>query len=397
MENSNIGICRLKAPTTYGNDGASDEGLVKHGYTRKGWVDLVKEFRRCGYFVPNTMRIVAELVFHVTLLVSGMLLFLCFESSIWIGLLGIVVSASGALGVTSNTHGSSHGGTCRNVLANRGLTFFGFPFMIGVSATYWWHKHCAVHHANPNIVGVDDDLDFMPFFALHSEDIKRSGQLARFYYRHQWLVVPFAISLNMLNIQRQGWAFLIRRLVRPSGTRVPGWIDLACMLAHFGIFLGIPMLLFSPGTALVFYTLRSFVLSYGFFAFVAPAHFPEEAVCAKSQPSSIDFVVRQTLTTANFRLGPIPAFFASGLEFQIEHHLFPQIAPTHYRAMSREVRTFCEAHGLPYHQLGWGEALRKSFTPFYRPKQVLTTLVPAKPIKRLHSDSEGRSATGGAR
>lgn len=369
---------------------------MKRVDTHDGWVDLMREFRRRGYFVPNTRRIATELAFHVTLLVSGMLLFLYFGVS-WLGMLGVVASAGGALGVSTNTHVSSHGGTCRNVRVNRGLTYFGFSFMLGLSATYWWHKHCVVHHPNPNIVGVDDDIDFMPFFALHSEDLARARGLARVYYRYQWLVAPAAISLNSFNMQRQSWSFLIRQLVRPTGSRVPGWIDLACLSAHLGIFLGVPMLLFSPGAALVFYVLRSLVLSYGIFALFAPGHYPEEAVCAKPQTRVTDFVAGQILTTANFRLGSIPAFFSSGLEFQIEHHLFPRIDPTRYVAMSHQVRAFCEAHGLPYHRLGWGEAMRKSFTPFYRPKQVVTTLVPAEPMARAGSTPDERSTQRGSR
>jgi fatty acid desaturase len=124
--------------------------------------------------------------------------------------------------------------------------------------------------------------------------------------------------------------------------------------------------------------LRSVLLGYGVFALFAPGHFPEEAVCVERQPRAVDFVVRQTLTTANFRLGPIARLFASGLGFQIEHHLFPRIDHTRYRAMSCEVRAFCETRGLPYHCLGWGEALRKSFVPFYRPKQVAADLAPPR-------------------
>jgi linoleoyl-CoA desaturase len=351
---------------------------VNHADHLSGWIDLQGEFRRRGYFAPNTRRIAAELAFHLTLLVGGMALFLCFGAG-WLGQLGIIASAAGSLGVSTNTHAASHGGAYRSARANRALTYFGYPFTLGLSATYWWHKHCAVHHPNPNIVGVDDDIDFMPFFALNSDELDRSGSAARFYYRYQWLVAPFAISLNSFNMQRQGWVFLIRRLARPTGSRIPALIDLACLSAHLGLYLVLPALLFSPGAAVACYVLRSVVLSYGVFSLFAPGHFPEEAACAKRQPRDVDFVVRQTLTTANFRLGPIARLFASGLQFQIEHHLFPRIDHTRYPAMSREVRAFCERHALPYHCLGWGEALRKSFVPFYRPKQVVARLVPPVP------------------
>jgi linoleoyl-CoA desaturase len=342
-----------------------------------GLKELMLEFRRRGYDRPNTPRIVAELGVHVLLAFGGMLLFFAGKSPVSL-VLGLAVSTVGAFGISTNTHTASHFAASRHRAVNRALTHFGFPLMLGISATRWWRTHCVLHHSHPNVAGLDPDIDFMPFFATTKRDVDGARGLLRVYFSYQWLLLPFALSLNALNMQRQGWSFVLREL-RTGKRDAAVRLDFACLCGHLVLWLALPAFLASPGLALLFYGLRLALLGYAAFLVFAPAHLPVDAQCVQQVEPATDFVLRQTCTTTNFRVGAIGRILCSGLNSQIEHHLFPAFDHTRYLQMSGDVRAFCEQHGYPYRHLGWWDAVGKAFGIFRNPK-------PISPVLRATSD-----------
>lgn len=336
--------------------------------------ELTLEFRTRGYDRPNTPRILAELFVFVLLAAGGMLL--CLQSqSIAYRALGLVLSTLGAFGVSTNAHTASHFAASRGRRLNRALTYFGFPFMLGVSATRWWRTHCIAHHSHPNVIGADPDLDFTPFFATTARDVQAARGLLRVYFSYQWLLLPFALSLNGLNMQRQSWSFVLRTLRSNERGRAAYW-DLACLCAHLALWLGLPCFLWSPGVVLLFYGLRLALLGYLAFLVFAPAHLPVDVPCVQHVEPTTHFVLRQTGTTINFKVGWIGRVLLSGLDSQIEHHLYPAFDHTRYREMSRDVRAFCKQHGYPYRRIAWSDAIAKAFETFRRPKPISSSLQP---------------------
>ncbi|HWU86405.1 MAG TPA: acyl-CoA desaturase [Kofleriaceae bacterium] len=311
-----------------------------------------------------------ELALILIMTLGGLALCLLSDQLV-VQIAALLISTCGCLGMSTSAHTSSHYCTSNSRPLNRFLTFFGFPFFFGVSATYWWHKHCVVHHPVPNLIGEDDDIDLSPFFAITESG---DGRTRRLFYRLQWLLVPLALALNEFNIQRSGWLFLTKRLRDPKQRRPIHWLDLGTLALHWATWVFVPMLFFSPLSVIGFYALRMALMGFAMFVGFAPAHFPAEAVAAVSTEKSADFILRQTATTVNFRTGPLGALLCGGVEYQIEHHLFPSISPRHYPELSKIVEAYCREHGYPYRTLGWWEATWKSLVVFYRPKRVLPRL-----------------------
>jgi fatty acid desaturase len=307
----------------------------------------------------------------ILLMLLGGLVMMLMSDNLGVQIAGLFISTCGCLGMATSAHTSSHYATSNSRPMNRFLTYFGFPFFFGVSATYWWNKHVVVHHPVPNIVGLDDDIDLRPFFAITESD---DGRARRLYYRLQWILAPLALALNEFNIQRSGWIFLVKRLRDPKQRRRSHWADLGTLVLHWGTWVVLPMFFFPPLHVIGFYALRMALMGYAMFVAFAPAHFPDEAVAAGAKEGSADFILRQTATTVNFRTGPFGALLCGGVEYQIEHHLFPAISPRHYPALAKVVSAFCREHGYPYRTLGWWEAIWKSLVVFYRPKRVLPRL-----------------------
>ncbi len=324
-----------------------------------------------GPHEPKTARTLADLVSLLGMTLGGIAVFLL-SGNVAIKAAAMFISTCGCLGISTIAHTASHYTAFRKKWPNRFLTYFGYPFFFGVSASYWWNKHCVVHHPTPNLIGKDDDIDLSPFFAI-TDDRWNKGPF-RFLHRVQWLLIPVALSFNEFNIQRSGWVFLIKKLRDRHERKASHWIDVAALLSHWATWVLLPMLFFAPIDVIGFYVLRMALMGYAMFIGFAPAHFPPEAEAAEADQKTADFILRQTATTVNFRTGRFGALLCGGVEYQIEHHLFPWIPPYYYPELSKTVSEFCRQHGYPYRTLGWGEGTWKSLAVFYRPKRVLARL-----------------------
>lgn len=314
--------------------------------------------------------VLVELVACLALCLAGIALFLV-SDELLLRVCGMLVSTAGSIGVATNTHTSSHQATSSRPRVNELLTYFGCPFFLGFSASYWWHKHLALHHPTPNVVGRDQDMDLWPWFALTEQEVSRARGLRRFYYESgQWLVFPFLVALNGFNMQRNGIAHLAGVWRERRRWRRAHVVDAAALLAHLVAWVGLPALYFPLPDVVGFYVLRIGLLGYAMFAVFAPGHYPAEATRVDLPAGRTDLALLQTSTTLNFRGGWLARLVCSGLDYQIEHHLFPGVPHTSYRRMSPLVRRFCLEQGLPYRSLPWGEALWKSWMVLRNPQRV---------------------------
>jgi fatty acid desaturase len=341
---------------------------------------LNKEFVARGWHRKPTGRILAELAFHLALVVGGIALVVRFENW-WVKALGMLVLTWGSLGVSTSTHTSSHYATSDRRWVNRALTYFGYPFFFAMAATYWWNKHVAVHHPTPNVIGFDDDVDLMPFFAINEKEFEESKGLQRAWFKVQWLFIPFLIALNYVNVQFTSWRYLYKCLRDPSRRTGAHWWDVVAIAGFFMAWLVIPGLLFGWKNAIIFYTVRAALVGYALFVAFAPAHFPAEAVFLDREIENraeyfrkADYILLQTSTTLNFRTGFFGRLACAGVDYQIEHHLFPGIPHVYYPEMSVLLRQFCEENGYPYQTLGWWEGIWKSLAAFKTPRPVVAKL-----------------------
>jgi linoleoyl-CoA desaturase len=331
---------------------------------------LRAELRDHGYFERPTARQLTQFTVHLAIAVGAAALAIAAETW-WLRAGAVFLSSVGTLGAGMTTHSASHFALARQRRVNEALTFLGFPVLLGLSATWWWHKHVAVHHPAPNVVGIDGDADLAPWFALTEEQARDGGPLRRFYYRHlQWLLFPIVLGITGFRMQGFGWQHVVRA-IRGGGPRSrKAGIDLAALLAHYGLWLGLPMLMFPAGDVLVVYVARIICMGYGMFAVLGPGHFPIDASAVAAGHHKSDYVLLQTSSTVNFRTGVIGRMVCAGLEYQIEHHLFPDISHPHYPRVARHVEAFCRAHGYPYRTYGWTRAIWEALRVFYKPKPV---------------------------
>ncbi len=327
---------------------------------------------------PTPVRALAIFALHVAMMFAGMIQFFT-STSVWLQALAFVVSTYGALGIGMTGHNASHRGVTGNRRVDRALTYFAMTVLAGLSTSFWRHKHIRLHHASPNAVGLDIDIDLMPYFALNADEFARSSGWRRRFYRLQHWVFPFALGLNMVNLQLCGIRYLIE-LRRERRWTAGETADVLCLLLHVLIFIVLPALYWSVGAALLYFLLREASNGYAVFISAAPAHFPAEARFIAAPQGSEGLLARQIFTTVNFRTGLLGQLVCLGAQYQIEHHLLPGANPLKLARASRAVKAFCRAHGYPYRCLGWGEGLVKSLRALRHPKPVyrLSQLIAAE-------------------
>jgi len=259
---------------------------------------------------------------------------------------GVSLASVGFNVMHDGSHGAYANKTRYNHLAARSLD------MLGASSYMWHFKHVVLHHTYPNIEGIDDDIEAGFLLRLSPKQPRRS------YHRLQhWYV---CLVYGLLTAKWQVFDDLQRlfdanlnghRFPRPKG------MDLAVFLFGKAFFFGwafvIPTMTHSFLWAIGVFYLISLVSGNVMALTFQLAHCIEGTTFPKAPPKgeamSLTWAEAQLATTADFMPGNrLAAYFFGGLNYQIEHHLFPKLSHTHYPAIAPIVEQVFREHGLNY-------------------------------------------------
>ena len=240
-----------------------------------------------------------------------------------------------------------------NVLNSKLCTCASFTLgVLGGSPFMWNMKHNIVHHAFTNIDGVDDDLDAKPFLRMAST--QKYYKMYRFQHWYFWIFYCF---LHFY------WSFVSD--YKKYFTGKIGDIPIKKMsvqdhinfwffkLIHYSLFLVIPIITIGFSAWLVgflcFTAVAGFILSIVFQLAhtVEHTHFPVPDVITNKVED--EWAIHQLKTTANFATkNKVISWLVGGLNFQIEHHLFPKVSHVHYPQISKIIKSACAEFGVEY-------------------------------------------------
>jgi fatty acid desaturase len=205
---------------------------------------------------------------------------------------------------------------------------------------YWWVRKHNAHHAHPNHLDMDPDID-IPLLAFTPEQAMEKRGFFRFVARHQAI---FAVPL--LTLLSYGQRIASFQHVLRARTRHRWW-EIAAMLANIALYVGIPLWLLGPWLTLLFIAVHQAVIGVYLGLVFAPNHKGMEIVDAETM---LDPLRAQVLTARNVKGHPITDWFYGGLNYQIEHHLFPSMARSRLGKAQRIVRAYCRDRGISYHE-----------------------------------------------
>ncbi len=249
------------------------------------------------------------------------------------GALGLVLTQVAFLG-----HEASHRAVLRTGPANDRLGRLLSTVIVGISHQWWMTKHTR-HHANPNKRGADPDIE-KDTISFVEEDAAESRGLIRWITRRQgWLFFPL-LTLEGLNLHYRSVSSLLTH-----GSRRQKWTELPSIALHFGLYL-VPVFAFLPlGMAFAFIGVQMAVFGVYMGASFAPNHKGMALVPADAR---LDFLSKQVLTSRNIRGGWAVNILMGGLNYQIEHHLFPNMARPQLACAREIVREHCASIDMPY-------------------------------------------------
>jgi fatty acid desaturase len=215
--------------------------------------------------------------------------------------------------------------------------------LVGLSYGWWVDTHNR-HHANPNHEGRDPDVGDGVLAFTANQAAKRTGRVSRFIARRQAALFFPLLALEGISLHVDSVTSVVADRYRSArgGSRR---FEALGLIAHAVLYVTLLLLVMSPEKAVAFAAVHQAVWGIYMGSTFAPNH---KGMPIIAPGENLDFLRRQVLTSRNVRGGLFTDFALGGLNYQIEHHLFPSMPRASLRHAQPLVRAHCAALGLPY-------------------------------------------------
>lgn len=291
--------------------------------------------RRHGYY---WMRLIALPV----VVAAGVVAFILIGDTWWqmftAGAAGLLLAQAAFLG-----HDAAHRQIFTSTRWNTWTSLVVADLVVGLSIGWWQTKHTA-HHLHPNQEGRDPDVE-MPVIAVTADKVARTrSRPQRWIMAHQGALFFPLLMFEGLSLH----ASSVRRVLSPEPVPHRA-IEIAFLSLRLGGFVALVFLVLSPGVAAAFLGVQLAVFGVAMGASFAPNH---KGMPIVPRGVRLDFLTRQVMMSRNVRGGRVVDVFMGGLNYQVEHHLFPTMPRPHLRRAAPMVRQYCRERGIPYTQAG---------------------------------------------
>ncbi|MFD3917288.1 fatty acid desaturase family protein [Streptomyces sp. NPDC058603] len=242
---------------------------------------------------------------------------------------------------------------------------------LGIGMGYgWWQDKHSRHHANPNHVELDPDVE--PDVLVWTRGQARAAKgLPRLIGGSQaYLFFPL-LALEGINLHVAGVRALADRSLKQR--RLEGLL----LFTHFALYLGALFVVLPPGKAVAFLAVHQCLFGLYLGSIFAPNHKGMPTLTGDDRP---DFLRRQVLTSRNVRGGWFTDLALGGLNYQIEHHLFPSMPTPHLRRAQPLVRRYCQELGIDYLETGLLTSYRQALRSLHDAGAPLRSAVAATEV-----------------
>jgi fatty acid desaturase len=302
------------------------------------YAKLSRRVREAGLLDRRLRYYVWKMTLTGLALAAGWTVFAVLGDSWWqlgtAALLAVIFAQVGFLG-----HDAGHRQVFRSRRANYIAGALCGNLCIGLSIGWWTGKHNR-HHAHPNTEDADPDI-MIGALAFTGGQARASRGIQRLAFRYQaYLLVPM-LFLEAVSLHASSIRAMTRRACRNRA-----W-EATLLGVHAAAYLAGVFLVLSPARAVAFIVVQQGLFGFYVGCTFAPNH-KGMAVLAASDKTG--FLRRQVLTSRNVRGGWLTDFALGGLNYQIEHHLFPSMPRPSLRHSQPLIAAFCAEHGVPYRQ-----------------------------------------------
>ncbi len=268
----------------------------------------------------------------------------------WVAIGVIPIAGVLATSVSMMGHEGSHRSFSSSPWRNEVLVYLTFPLFSGLSSLYWRNKHDRLHHGHPNVEGLDPDIRPWPFVSSRGDHDRSPRQLRWFQRTMQRRAVWPMSTLMTLGMRRASLIYLA------TAKRTPRWwAEVACMAVHYTCWLVIPSIVWGPLVGFGVYSAIWAIVGICLALVFAPAHMGLPILDGQHH----DWL-HQIETTRNLALPRVVSFFFIGLDYQVEHHLFPKIPHQSLPRAAAITAAWCAEHGIKHHHVPYLTALADS-------------------------------------
>lgn len=285
--------------------------------------------RRPGYYTQ-------KIAITVALLAGGWVAFVLLGSTWWqlatAGFLGVMFTQLAFLG-----HDVGHKQVFRSRRASDTFGVLAGNLGLGLSNGWWLDKHNR-HHAHPNDLELDPDVRAGALVFDAAQARGRRGVTRLLTSAQAFLFFPMLLFEGLhLHIAS---AHALR-----NGAVRARWLEASLLLVHVAAYVAVVALVLPLGQALAFVAVQQGVFGLYMGMSFAPNH---KGMPMERAEYHWDYLRRQVITSRNIRGGPVVDWLLGGLNYQIEHHLFPSMPRPSLRRVQPLVRQFCAERSVPY-------------------------------------------------
>ncbi|NQW22800.1 MAG: acyl-CoA desaturase [SAR202 cluster bacterium] len=295
----------------------TDAGLLNRQYFYYGWK------------IPSVAAMVGASVVVLVL----------FSGTLWIQMVNAVFLALVFTNLGFLGHDSGHRQMFKSAKRNDWVLLV-VGFLTGMTPSWWQDKH-NTHHRAPNQIDIDGDIE-VSLFAFTEEQALAMKGIGRLTVKYQAFLFYPLLVLTALSLLFGGIAYQLRkeRMRYPVLEPVLVVAGLATYLTLIFVFLG-------PWHGALFIAVHRALGGVYMGSVFAPNH---KGMPILDNEEDMDYLHQQVLTARNVNGSPLADFWYGGLNYQIEHHLFPSMPRNNLKKAQPIVRSFCEEKGIPYHQ-----------------------------------------------
>jgi len=221
----------------------------------------------------------------------------------------------------------------------------------------WWVGHHNKHHSFPNHLEKDSDITRRRAIFIPEQGYNRPGRAKQFIVRHQHVLFYPLLVTEGVGLRTESIKALVRRLPRLTA------IEATLIGVHLTAYFTALFWLLPPTQAIAFILIQNMLFGLYMGAVFAPNH---KGMPIQMPDEEWDWLTRQVVTSRNIRSSYLTDFMYGGLNYQIEHHLFPTMPRRSLRRARPITLAYCAEVGLPYHEVGAVRSYVEVITHLYR-------------------------------
>lgn len=308
--------------------------------------DLARQIKASGLMRRRYGYYWTKLIAAPTLFAACVVIFFLIGNSWW-QMLTAVLFAVLFTQIAFLGHDAAHRQIFRSGKWNDWISLIIGDLLVGMSYGWWQHKHTR-HHANPNQEGSDPDID-LPVIAFTPAQVRNHrSPVVVWLIAHQGSFFFPILLFEGLSLH----ASSVRRIL--SKDPLPRrWVEAIFIVIRLAGYLVVVFVVLSPDKAGVFLGIQ-----FGLFGFYMGMSFAPNHKGMPLVPKTLklDFLRRQVMMSRNIRGNRVLDFAMGGLNYQIEHHLFPSMPRPHLRRAAPIIADYCRSHDVPYRETGLWES-----------------------------------------